>query len=193
MGDAKRVVILGRSSSGKTSVINCLRDLGYQVGHEIATIVLDSRKTREVDKTEWGKRQKLMYTLQRTLEDSFEGLVFQDRSILDNYIYTKLLLGEVPDYFEDPSILAKKYNSVFELEKLPFKKTNTRIESGEKEAQYIYDNIRDFYVQHGFNPVLVPTFDEETVEKSVRKRTDYILSNFEDSKSPKSSPFGQLE
>jgi len=181
MGEAKRVVILGRSSSGKTSVINCLRDLGYQVGHEIATIVLDSRKTQEINKAEWGKRQKLMYTLQRTLEDSFEGLVFQDRSVLDNYVYTQMLLGEVPDYFGDPKVLAEKYHSVFELEKLPFKKTNTRIESGEKEAQYIYDNIRNFYVQHGFNPTLVPTFNEKTIDESIRKRADFILSKLEDS------------
>ena len=70
MGDTKRVVILGRSSSGKTSIINCLRDQGYQVGHEIATVVLDSRKTRKVNEKECEERlakEDTKYTIQERL------------------------------------------------------------------------------------------------------------------------------
>jgi predicted ATPase len=178
--EAKRIVLLGRSSSGKTSVINNLRDRGYQVGHEVPTIILDSRQTRKTDEAEWDKRQKLMYAIQKTLEDSYEGLIFQDRCLMDNYAYTEILCGGIPDYFEDLSKLSKRYDSVFELEGLPFKKTSTRIESGEEEAQKIYLQVKDFYMNQGFNPTLVPVFHEKTLEESITKRADFILSKLED-------------
>ncbi|MBU2576610.1 MAG: ATP-binding protein [Nanoarchaeota archaeon] len=177
---AKRVVILGRSSSGKTSVVNCLRDRGYQVGHEIPTIVLDSRKTRKINLEEWEKRQKLIYTLQKTLEDSYEGLVFQDRCLMDSYAYTETLCGKIPEYFADQSTLSQRYDFIFELENLPFKKTNTRIESDEEEAQKIYALVKKFYIKQGFNSIPVPVFSARTVKESISKRADFILSKLEE-------------
>jgi len=177
--ETKRVVLIGRSSSGKTSVINSLRDMGYQVGHEVPTIILDSRKTRNPEPIEWNKRQKLMYTIQKTLEDSYEGLIFQDRCLIDNYAYTKILCGDIPEYFADPTSLSGRYSHVFELEALPFKKTNTRIESDEQEAQKIHDSVKDFYIKQGFDPIKVPVFYEETITESVNKRSEFILSKLE--------------
>lgn len=175
----KRIVLLGRSSSGKTSIVNCLRDFGYQVGHEVPTIVLDSRQTRELTNLEWDKRQLLMYTIQKTLEDSYEGLVFQDRCLIDNYAYTEIFCGKLPKYFEDTSKLKNRYKAVFEMESLPFKKTKTRIEADEAEAQKVYERVKEFYLKQGFTPIPVPVFNEKTIEESVARRAEFILSKLE--------------
>lgn len=178
--ETKRIVLLGRSSSGKTSVINCLKGLGYQVGHEIPTIVLDSRKTRPLNSEEWETRQKLMYDLQKTLEDSYEGLIFQDRCLIDNYAYSRILLGKIPDYFDKSINFQERYRAVFELENLLFKKTNTRIELDETEAQIIYEKVKEFYLSNRLTPFLIPSFQEKTIEASIKKRAELILSKLEE-------------
>jgi predicted ATPase len=175
MKEVKRVVIFGRSSSGKTAVIERLKQRGYQIGHETASIILDSRNNQEIDKKEIKKRQQLIYKVQKTLEDSFEGLVFLDRCLIDVFAYSSYLLGNLPNYFKD--IESSYYHACFELERLPFIKTSTRIENDEEEAERIYIHLRNFYLNAGMSPIMVPSFDKKPLDESIDARVDFILSN----------------
>ncbi len=177
MNEVKRVVLLGRSSSGKTSVCDCLKQRGYQIGHEIPTIVLDSRKNQQITEHEILKRQNLIYKIQKTLEDSFEGLVFQDRSLIDIFAYTQYLMGSLPAHFQE--IEASRYYACFELERLPFVKTTPRIEENQDEAERIYKKVRNFYLEKGVSPIFVPAFKNATIEESVNDRVNFMLSKLD--------------
>jgi predicted ATPase len=172
----KQIVLLGRSSSGKSTLVNHLRHRGFQVCAEVPSIVLDLRKQQEVGPVEIEKRQILMYQIQELLEFSSQGQIFFDRSLVDVYAYTQYLLNDIPWCFPPKDNLSGRYNHVFDLERLPFKKTPTRIENNEKEAEEIYQFVRQYYFDLGYRPITVPAFSGESIEQAVSKRADFILS-----------------
>jgi len=169
----KKIAIIGRSSSGKTTLIRELQIRGYQAIEEVARGVLEERALIPVTPEEQSIRQKTIYQRHLELENSLNGTIFVDRGLIDILGYTKYF-GVNPSFFEITN-LENRYHFVFELEKRPFINDGTRIEKDENEADLIYSFVKKSYIELGYNPILVPNFHEDAKENS-SKRIKFILS-----------------
>jgi predicted ATPase len=173
----KKVVIIGRSSSGKTTLIKEISSKGYQIIEEVARGILEERKNIPATFEESNIRQNLIYQKQLYLENSSNGLVFLDRGLVDVLGYTKYF--NVNDSFMDKQKLIQRYHLVFELEKRPFVHDGTRIEKDEDEADLIYSFVRKSYIELGYNLILVPNFHKDSKENAL-KRVSFILNQLEE-------------
>jgi predicted ATPase len=169
----KKIVFAGGSCCGKTTLIKELEKKGFDVIREFAREVLEERKDYPLNAKEILIRQKMMLDRQLKEEERFEkappllNLVFLDRSLIDILAYCKWGLGYVPDEFE-LFLKAKRYDKVFFLESLPFKKDDIRIERSEEEARRLHEALRVFYKKLKVEIIGVPVMD-------VEKRVDFIL------------------
>lgn len=170
----KRIIINGRSSSGKSSVLKEIGRRGFVYFNEIPRTVLNEMGLGTTPE-EIGFRQIAMYERQRGIEENFVGnMAFYERSLVDIFAYCELFVGKIP--FEHPPIkFVPRYHKVFSLEKLPFESDDIRIEKDEEEAQKIYDFVNEYYSYLGIEMVPVPAFGG-SLEKSIKKRADFILT-----------------
>jgi predicted ATPase len=173
--EIKKIVLTGGPSSGKSTLVKELERRGYQILHEIARNVLEERKYLSPTKEEWVIRQNLIYQRQLDAEELVSGLVFLDRGTIDTVAYSKYYLGYVP--FE---LVKNNYSAVFNLERLPFVNDGLRAEKGEEEAKEIHNKILETYTEFGHKLICIPTFPSETLEESVSKRADHLLSKLEE-------------
>jgi predicted ATPase len=171
----RKVVLTGGPSSGKSTLIKELERRGHRILHEVARNVLEERRAFPLNKEEWLARQQIIYQRQSEAEEIASGLVFLDRGTLDVVAYSKHLLGYVP--FE---IGKNNYAAVFNLERLPFVHDGLRTERSDEEAQEIHEKILSTYKDFGYSPISIPTFPARTIEESVSKRADYLISKLED-------------
>jgi len=170
---SKLVPIIGRSSCGKSAVVDELRGRGYNVLPEVPRAVLDLRKSFGFSKEEIGVKQSLMYDLQLGLEKCCEDLVFIERGLPCIFAYSEYYLGRLPRKF-DRDLCFGRYSSVFSLEGLPFVQDGVRVEGSEVEADKIQDSIMRVYEDCEYDVVDVPIFSSDKVE-SVGMRVDFIL------------------
>lgn len=169
--EKRKIVLIGGPSSGKTTLIKELEKRGYNVIHEVARSVIEKRLHIPAIRPEIEIRQRLIYEKQLQEEEGCSGLTFLDRGTLDGISYSEHLLGHVP--FE---VSASDYQMIFNLERLPFVDDGLRVESGDEEAQILHEKILKIYREHGYELVYVPVFDASTMEESVSRRVEYILS-----------------
>jgi predicted ATPase len=167
------IPFIGRSSSGKTTLIKELQLRGYQAIEEVARGVLEERATIPITPEEQLIRQKTIYQRHLDLEKSLTGTIFVDRGLIDILGYTKYF--GVNTSFFDQTNLETRYRFVFELEKRPFIKDGTRIEKDENEADLIYSLVRKSYTDLKYCPIFVPNFNKDPKENS-KKRIEFILS-----------------
>ena len=176
--DSKIYVITGRSSSGKTTLINELEKRGHCVLLETARPVLEERKNYEATKEEWLYRQKEMFTRQLRQENKAlngaDRLIFSDRSLPEVLAYCLHLIGYIPEELKEFN-LERRYSKILAVDKLPFKPDGTRIEKDEGEVEEIYSKIMESYQNFGYNPISVPVFPGNK-EESVKARADFILN-----------------
>jgi len=175
MDKTKRVVLTGGPSSGKSTLVKELERRGHRILHEVARRVIEERKCQSLTKEEQLIRQKLIYNRQVESERNLSGLVFLDRGAIDVVAYSKHLLGYLP--FE---IGTNNYSVVFSLERLPFVDDGLRVEKGDGEAQEIHEKILEAYTEFGYSLIHLPSFLAKTIEESVSKRADYLLSKLEE-------------
>ena len=173
----KKVVLAGGSCSGKTTIIEELEKRDFDVVGEFAREVLEERKGFKENPKETLIRQRLMLDRQLEEENKFEinppllNLLFLDRCLIDILVYCKRGMGFIPDDFLE-TIKKNRYHKIFFLEQLPFKADGLRIESDEKEAKELHEEVLDFYQRMGYKPVSVPVM-------SVDERVNFILKNLD--------------
>ena len=176
MGDeSRRIVIIGRTSSGKSSVMESLSERGYNTLDEVPRTILNFRKSMGISKKEIEEKQILIYQTQLHFESICEGTVFFERGLPCSIAYSNFFLGYVPWEF-DESLMRNRYHKVFTLDGLKFESDGVRIESGEEEAQKIQDLVEETYRNFGYDLINVPKFLEDK-EKSIGKRVKMILEN----------------
>ena len=166
-----RVAIIGRSSSGKSTLVKELSNRGYSTLEQLAREVLEERKEFKATPEENLIRQKEIYFRQLERENLLQGLSFCDRGLVDILAYAEYFGVEIP--FADRNLLRGRYHLILELEKRPFVIDGLRIEKDEKEADKIYEKIRGKYLELEYTPVPIPNFCEGR-EKNVKRRVDYI-------------------
>ncbi len=173
----RKIVIIGRTSSGKSSVIGRLSELGYNTLDEMGRTILKFRKSFDSSQSEIEKRQILMYKFQLSFEKAAEGTTFFERGLPCSLVFAKYLLCYVPKEM-DESIMRDRYHKIFVLEGLDFKADGVRIETDEMEAQKIQDLTEKTYMDLGYNLLYVPKFSDNK-EESLENRVKMILDHLD--------------
>lgn len=167
-------VITGAPCSGKTTLLNSLSELGYEIIPEVARTYIDtslsnSISVQELRKDELKFQQEVLMQKYK-LEDSLNQnhIIFLDRGIPDSYAYFKLL------GVEDESLLNQSlrsnYKKVFILEPCPYKEDYARIETPEEQLK-LHSLIQEAYEKAGATIVHVPILPTKN------NRVDFVLNN----------------
>lgn len=165
-------VITGAPSCGKSSTIRALNARGYQTLPEAARIVLDQRISEGDDPDEVrqeGDFHEQIESVDRDIETLLptNDIAFLDRSLADNIAYRRHFGSEVPEALTDECV--EFYDSVFVLERIPFKDDSVRSESDE-EAEEIQTTLIETYEELGYEVTTVPVMP-------IDERCDTILSD----------------
>jgi predicted ATPase len=162
MDKEKRYVITGGPCSGKTTLINELEKVGYNVSHEVAREILIKKPGIKLECLE-----EEIWNIQRQREEQYQGkTTFFDRSLLDVIAYSIIFLKNIPDYTREIN-LQNRYKKIFVLDRLSFKKDDIRYETVE-QAEEIHKKIIEIYSNFGYKIENVPVMPTE-------KRINYLL------------------
>lgn len=155
----EKYVITGGPGAGKTTTLNELRNMGYQVVPEAARMIIEHG---------WGDPrrdlaafQKKVVALQLSLEQMVDDAAFCDRGLPDIIAYSRL--GSI-----EPIELPKhRYAGVFLIDPVPFQNDSVRWESKE-QARIIHDEIERAYLELNYKIVKVPVL-------SPKERAEFIV------------------
>lgn len=167
-------VITGAPCSGKTTVLNSLKDLGYEVVPEVARTYIDelifSGLSIEQIRSNETKFQDDVLIKKYELEESLDKnkIIFLDRGIPDSYAYFKFL-GTGDELLLKKS-LVNNYKKVFILDPCPYKKDYARIET-EEDQMKLHELIHEAYKISGAEIISVPIFETK------KNRVDFVLNN----------------
>ena len=174
--NTKRIVITGGPGTGKSSIIEELKQRGLTCFEEISRQI--TLQARETGVEQLFLTQPLLFS-QKLLEgrlqqfkevDTYQDTsVFLDRGLPDVLAYMDFFGSEYPDSFEKVC-QNNMYDAVFILApwKEIFKSDVVRYETFEQSLQ-IHEHLINTYKNFNYRLINIP-FD------TVKKRTDYILS-----------------
>ena len=172
----KKIVITGGPGTGKTSIINELKNRGYVCLDEVSRQI--TLKAREDGIDQLFLTQPLLFSelLLKGREDQFneantqnESVIFLDRGIPDVLAYMDFIGDAYPEKFVescknhnyDLAFILKPWQDIFVSDSERYENFNQAIE--------IHDNLLKTYSKYGYNLLDVP-FD------TVENRTDFILN-----------------
>ena len=164
----------GVPGSGKTTLIEKLREMGHKVVLEAARIYIDEEiekgKTLEdIRKNELDFQRKILeIKIENEKKESRGEIIFWDRGIPDSLAYYEML-GFAEDKFLRDAIKNAKYKKVFLLSTLPYKKDYARIES-EEQQKIIHDLLKKTYINSGYELI-------ELGNVGLEERIEIILKN----------------
>lgn len=167
-------VITGGPGSGKTTIVNLLKERGYITTFEHARHYLDTQrlKGRTVEETRKNQRKFQLGVLDMQIEQENEispdVLVFLDRAIPDALAYYRFLNLSVDEKLSK-ALRKVFYKKIFVLDSLPLKNDYARNED-EAAQKKIHKLIIEVYESLHFPVVRVPVLPPE-------ERVDFILKN----------------
>jgi predicted ATPase len=167
-------VITGGPSSGKSTVIRLLKDLGYTTTQEVARHYIDLQRIngRSVDEVRANQRQfqhkvlNLQIDLERRLDH--QELVFLDRGLPDELAYYQYF-NLAPDEKLVEYLKTATYKKIFIMDLLPLDKDYARIEDVEAQKA-LHDLIIENYKARNEPIVMVPVLPP-------KERVAFILAN----------------
>lgn len=171
----KRIVITGGPGSGKTTIIEKLSDMGYDIVPEISRQVTLEAKKQGIsqlfltDPLLFSKKLLEGRIEQYKVAENRESMhLFYDRGIPDVSAYMDYMGTDYPDYFQDSSQIYT-YDEVFLLPPWEsiYINDNERYESYE-QAKLIYEFLYRKYADLGYNIYNVP-------EGNSKERAIFIL------------------
>ncbi|MBK8659035.1 MAG: ATP-binding protein [Bacteroidetes bacterium] len=167
-------VITGGPSSGKTTLINRLKELGYKTTEEIARHYMDIQRENghpvEEVRSHQNEFQLAVLRMQVEVEQQLlpEEVVFLDRAIPDAHAYYHFL--HIPEHPELAKALENvSYKKVFILDCLPLVNDYARVENEEAQLK-IHEELIAVYEALPFPVVRVPVL-------SVEERVAFVLNN----------------
>jgi predicted ATPase len=166
-------VITGAPSSGKTSVINVLRDRGFKVQDEAARDIIEEGlaegKTLAEIRADAKTLQRKILARKIAQEKALNpaDLVFMDRGMPDSLSYYRLASMEEGEPRKASAHF--RYRAVFLFDRLPLVKDDVRSED-DATADKIDHMLEADYRDIGYVPVRVPVF-------TVTERADFILKS----------------
>ncbi len=167
-------VITGAPCSGKTTILNSLKEMGYEVIGEVARTHIDKLIAKGFTIEDIRKDEKRFqndvldqkYKLEEYINK--DKLVFFDRGIPDSYAYFKFLGIKNEELLKKS--LVNNYKKVFILEPCPYKKDYARTESEEDQIK-LHELIQEAYKISGAKIINVPIFETK------KDRVDFVLNN----------------
>ncbi len=182
--DAKKIVLTGGPSTGKTSVIQHLEKTGHFCFHEVIRIMTQEKRKKEVDSVfktnpivsvsnpqEFNQKILDARVAQYTASEQMnEKIVFFDRGIPDVLAYMNCFGQKYPKTFEK-ACADHYYDLVFLMP--PWQEIhvsdNERFESYE-ESLLINDCLLNCYTHFGYDVKVVP-------KDTVVNRAEFILDS----------------
>ncbi len=182
--DAKKIVLTGGPSTGKTSVIQYLEKMGYFCFHEVIRLMTQEKREKEVDSVfktnpivsvsdpqEFNQRILEARITQYTSANQInESVIFFDRGIPDVLGYMNCFDQKYSKTFEK-ACTDHTYDLVFLMP--PWQEIhvsdNERFESYE-EALLINDCLLNSYTHFGYGVKIVP-------KDTVINRAEFILDS----------------
>lgn len=157
----EKYVITGGPGAGKTTTLNELRRLGYQIVPEAARMIIehgwgDPRK-------DLASFQRKVVALQLSLEQMVDAAAFCDRGLPDTIAYSRL--GNI----EPVELPTHRYAGVFLIDPVPFQNDSVRWESKE-QARIIHDAIENAYRDLDYAVIKVPVL-------SPNERAEFIVKH----------------
>ena len=167
-------VITGGPSSGKSTVIRALKDMGYKTTIELARHYIDLQRMngRSTDEIRANQRQfqhkvlNLQIDLERRLDPQEE--IFLDRALPDEIAYYKYF-GLAPDEKLVEYLDLHRYKKIFIMDLLPLDSDYARTEDHQAQAD-LHKLIIAVYQQRGEPIVFVPVLP-------VKERVQFVLDH----------------
>lgn len=165
-------VLTGAPSSGKTTTINRLAELGFPVVREAARLYIEKElaagKTLQDVRGNEAEFQQRVLNVKIAMEQNIpqDGIVFFDRGIIDSSAFFALRnTPETPELIK--AVAQAQYGGAFLFESLPLEQDAVRAETPE-EQERMQTLLTDAYIAKGITPVLVPA-------KPLAERVAFIL------------------
>lgn len=154
--EVQKYIVTGGPGCGKTTTLDIIAKMGYQVVPEAPRIIL-----KEVPCLKGKELQEAIMEKQSQLESVLEdGTVFLDRGLVDCEAYSRYFGGDlIGTSYESRLKKANYQETVFCIEPMPrknYKNDHERKESYE-EAVKIYEILKSTYALRGFKVVNVPS------------------------------------
>lgn len=167
-------VITGGPSSGKSTVIQLLKDLGYKTTKEVARHYIDLQRIngRTTEEIRINQRQfqhkvlNLQIDLERHLDPN--ELTFLDRGLPDELAYYQFL-NIPPDEKLVEYLKSATYAKIFIMDLLPLHKDYARTEDATAQKT-LHQLIIDTYSKREEPIVMVPVLPP-------KERAEFILAN----------------
>jgi len=163
----KKIIISGPPGSGKTTIIDELRNRGYICMPEVTPKKLNLK----IEQNKLILSDFLFSERIKQYHSQNEVACFYDRSLIDVVAYMDFWDSKYPHIWNN-EITKLRYNqNVFYTPPWPeiYKKTDHRQENI-KEAQQIDLFLRKAFLKYQYNIIEVPKLD-------VSKRVDFIINN----------------
>lgn len=159
----KRVLLIGGPSTGKTTLLNHLKSLGYHCMDEVSREVTKNAQKQGIDQLFLEKPLLFSELLRDARIEQFcksatlpSDIVFIDRGIPDTVAYMDFIGQEYPDAFIE-ACKAHRYDLVFILPLWEeIHTTDAERYESFNEAQDIQKCLRKTYNNYGYNPIEVP-------------------------------------
>jgi len=168
-------VVTGGPSTGKTTLLAELENLGYQVIPEAARAVIDEAIANGITPQELRadekKFQESVAIMKAKTESSLDPTVitFFDRGMHDTLAYMRYYSFVIDDWVND--LMDARYKKVFLLERLPqFESDYARTEDTQF-VDAIDQLLQDAYTEHGMPPIPVPAV---SVDARIKLVTHHI-------------------
>ena len=178
-----RVVITGGPCSGKTTTFNELKKLCKERGIDAGFV---EEAARDILKASMAKNSRCLpwkdfrwfqlrlFRMQNKRERAPKNrLVFMDRSKIDGIAYYWVDSAN-PHPVVSKSVKKNKYDLVFFLERLPYKKDDQRVED-ETKAEKITRLVLEAYKRFGYKVVEVPLASPERRAEIILKKSLELL------------------
>ncbi len=173
----QKIVLIGGPSSGKTSVLNALKEKGMCCFNEISRDIILKAREKGIDQLFLKEPFLFSKMLLEGREQQYlkaketeENVVFFDRGIPDVFAYLNYFKTDFPDVFIEKS-KRYKYDYVFHFS--PWKEIHTtdneRYENF-NEASSIDAFLLDAYKSLGYNITTIPF-------GSVNERANFIINS----------------
>ncbi len=170
----KRYIITGAPGTGKTSLINALRDQGMCCFEEVSRRIIIQQQQHQGNKTPWQDVSgftSLVY--QKTVQELKTPLItdaFVDRGLADNMAYLKLKEQPVHSMFKQFNYHKYYHKMVFMLPpwEAIYKEDPQRLQSF-KEAQALHLLLQQEYRALGFMVKMIP-------KTTINNRLNFMIS-----------------
>jgi predicted ATPase len=169
----RRIVLTGAPSTGKTSVVARLHELGHPVLHEISRDIITQEGTKLGGEDPWRNLlafSEVIWKLrsrQHHDAESFDGDVFFDRSLLDTLSYLQAGDKPIPEWMDAAPFPYHYKVFIFPPWEAIYRTDGERWEPFETAVR-VHEALVSTYTSAGYELVEVP-------RKSVDERVEFIL------------------